>query len=217
VINSSVDQQQGEGYAPLRRFDDDEERPRRRRDRYQEERDERDRYDDEDDYDRPRRRGAGDKSGAVTAVGVVNIVLGSLVALLSMCILLGGLFFAGAAADLNQFGPKPNPARGVFGLVGGLAIVMGVMILLYAVGLITSGIGVLHRRNWARILTLVLAGFTAVGALWHLVNLIQLIGINVPGTAGVIMSQLLVLLLEIGYVVMAFTILLNSRYAEEFR
>jgi hypothetical protein len=195
--------------------DDDEERPRRRRDRDEEERYERDRYDDEDDIDRPRRRGA-DKSGAVTAVGVINIVLGSLTTMLSLCVVVFGVFLAGVAAD-PQFGGPPKAARGIFGLAGAVALILGLIVLLMGVAYIISGIGILNRRNWARVLTLVLAGFTAVGALWNLIQLIQLVGgADVPGRAGQIMGQLVSVCLQIGYVVMAFTILLNSRYAEEF-
>jgi hypothetical protein len=194
--------------------DDDEERPRRRRRRY-----ERERYDDEDEddyeYDRPLSRGSRDKSGAVTAIGVINIVLGVLVILVSLCVGFFGLVVAGVAAD-KQFGP--NPARGLFGLAGVVALIVAVIVLLFGVGYVISGIGLLNRKGWARMLTLVLAGFTALGALINLIQLIQLVvGGDFPGKPGQIMVQLLFVCLEIGYVVMAFAILLNNRYAAEFR
>ena len=196
---------------------EDDDRPRRRRER---ERDDRD--DEEDDYDRPRRRGgAGEKSGAVTSVGVLNIVLGSLITILGLCLMLGGLFAAGAGADVNRFNVNPpgapNPG-GMMAFLGGMVILFSVVFLLFGVGMILAGVGILNRRNWARILTFVLAAFMAIFALLHLVSLFQTISAPpVPGKTTAILVALLMVMIEIAYVVLSYTVLLNSRYAGEFR
>jgi hypothetical protein len=180
---------------------DDDERPRRRdRERYDD-----DDYDD-DYYDRPFQSRVGNRSGAVTVVGVVNIILGSLLALLSCLILFCGVIFAAAANGPRMGGP----GDGLFAFIGG-----GVFIVLYSIGLIMAGVGVLNRRNWARVLNLVLGGFAGVAALVFLYKLIQIIG--VPGFPGEVVGNLFMFAVLSGYVIMAYVILLNSHYASEFR
>jgi hypothetical protein len=151
----------------------------------------RDDNEEDDNYEHPRRRGSTAKSGAVAAVGVISIVLGSLVALL-------GLY-----ASLQ-------PYHGVPFMVG-----FGLLGMLFGVGFIMAGVGVVRRQPWGRILTLVLAGFTAVATLWFLDLTSHQIGY--PVNPGQIFVQLVFIVLAIGYVVASYTILLNSRYAAEFR
>jgi hypothetical protein len=122
---------------------------------------------------------------AITALGVINIVLGSLVALL-------GLY-----ASLRPYHGVPFVVW--FGLLG----------LLFGVGFIMAGFGVVRRRPWGRILTLVLAGFTAVATLWFIDLTAHQMGY--PVNPGQIVVQLVLIVLAIGYVVASYTILLNSR------
>ncbi len=75
------------------RDDDDDERPRRRRDR----------YDDEgEDDERSIRHYSRSRSGTVTIIGIIQIVLGSLVVLLSFCMLIGGVFLAARRTPIRQ-------------------------------------------------------------------------------------------------------------------
>jgi hypothetical protein len=191
-------------------WEDEDPRPRRRRPRYDDE------YDD-DDYDIRRRGRDVEASGAVTALGVINIVLGSLVGLFSLCFLLAGLMFTGFAQDARQVGMN-NPGVNVFALGGMVAMIVGVLILVFGVCLVLAGIGVVNRRAWGRILTLVLAGIAAVFALLLLFGIISTLGaINVPGASGSVLMQMFIFVLVVAYVIMAYTILLNSGYASEFR
>jgi hypothetical protein len=185
--------------------DDYRERPRPKRD----ERHADDRYADDDDddyYDEPFRHPGAGRSGAVTFLGVVNVVLGSLLALISCLFLFCGVIFAAAAGP----GPGFGPGDGLFAFIGG-----GVFITLYSIGLIMAGIGVLNRRNWGRVLNLVLGGFAGVAALLFLYRFIQDVG--VPGVSDEIIGDLFVFALLSGYVILAYAILLNSHYATEFR
>lgn len=131
-------------------WDDDDDRPRRRRDRDD---------DYEDDYVDRRLRSTG-HSGAVTAVGIINIIVGSLSALLGLCLFLGGAFVGGAANDF-----RGNPGAGLAGVLAGAILIVAFLILVIAVLEILAGVGVLNRKNWARILTLVLGGLSALGGL----------------------------------------------------
>ncbi len=193
--------------------DDDDDAPRSRR------KNRADDDDDNEDYDdRPRRLKVSGKSGAVTAVGIINIVLGSLVTLGGICFLLSGLVFTGAAVDArNQFGPQGG--GGLFAAAGAMIVVLAILVLVLGVAEIMAGVGVLNRRPWGRILTLVLAGLVALSALGSLWGMIQTFGLpaGFPGKTTSILTQLVGALLEIGYVVMAYTVLLNQRYASEFR
>src|SRR5262245_62425773 len=119
-------------------YDDDYDRPRRRR---------RPRDDDYDDYEDDVRRRSGPSSGSVTSVGVVSIILGSLLLLCGICFMVASLGIAGAGAG----GPAANifpvqVATGVFIVIAVLFLVLGV---LYMVG----GIGVIQRRIWVKIMT----------------------------------------------------------------
>lgn len=184
--------------------DDYDDRPRRRR------------RDDDDDYDDDYRgrsiRRAG-HSGAVTAVGVISIVLGSLFILLGICVLLGAALTGGAARELRD-----QPGAGVVGILAGAVVIVALLILVLAVLLIVGGIGVLNRRNWGRILTLVLGGLSAVVAVfWILVAVSTLNNNAMPDDrAGPILVSLILVFLHIGYAVLVFVVLLNSVYAEEF-
>lgn len=184
-------------------WDDDDDRPRRRR-----------RNDDDydDDY-RGRSIRRVEHSGAVTAVGVISIVLGALFVLFGICAMLGGALAGGAAHNLQG-----NPGAGVFAVAAGFIVIFALLILVLAVLLIVGGIGVLNRRNWARILTLVLGGLSAVGAIFWILGAISSVNNNAmpDDRAGAILVSLVLVFLHIGYTVLVFVVLLNSMYAEEF-
>jgi hypothetical protein len=196
-------------------WDDEEPRERRRRpppDEY------------EDDYDRGYDRGyAAERSGAVTGVAVISFVIGGLVLLLGLCGMIGVLAFAGEAGRQGIVGFP--------GIGGGIAIAMVVIIAIIAwgTGAIIAGIGVVNRRQWGRILTLVLGGFSALVGLLYLIAAIQVLATPMPppafggppGAGGAkavtFLVTLLLALVFIGYTIWTYIVLLNSRYAAEFR
>ncbi len=192
----------------IRRRDDDwdddyDDRPRRRRD-----------YDDyDDDYDdRSMRRRLRERSGAVTAVGVISIVLGSLLVLFGLCWFFGGVLTAGLAQEV-----RGNPGAGFLSIAGGLIIVLSLLTLLVASLMIVGGVGVLNRRNWARILTLVLAGISAILGLFFIFAMVQSLNTPFPDDrAAKVFFSLIGIFLALGYAVLDFAVLLNPAYAEEF-
>jgi hypothetical protein len=144
--------------------------------------------------------GSAPPSGAVTAVAIVNYILGGLQLLCGACFVLGGgvgASFIGAAAANNPDieGPDAAAAAGMF---GGLFLVAGVIVIILGVPMLLAGYGVQKRRQWGRILTLILGGLSALFGVFNLVTL----------NPGVIVNA--------GYAIFVFVILLNSRYAAEF-
>lgn len=162
--------------------------------------------DGEDDFDRPRRRRRRTQGGAVTAIAVVNFVLGGLVLLCGVIAfgvgaVVGGVIFQGqkGAADLR-------PLAGLGGFFAGLLIAFALLYLLVGTLLIVAGVGVVKRRPWGRILSLVLGGITAVFAL-----------LSAFGIATGNLGSCVTLLVFGGYTVLVYVILLNRDNAAEFR
>jgi hypothetical protein len=195
--------------------EDDDDRPRRRS------RDEDDEDEDFDDQPRSRSRsGSGSSNGSITSVGIISIVLGSLITLGSLCVLLGGIFVAAAANDIKNMPNVQNANAGVglLALGGFIVILIGIAVLLLGVGQIMGGVGILRRRQWGRILILVIGGFYILFALNAVWSIIQLLGLPafVPKTMP-LLTQLLFLIVEVGYVISAYLVLLNRRNASQFR
>jgi hypothetical protein len=191
--------------------DDEDDRPRRRR--------QRPRYDDDedDDYDYDiRRRGGAAKSGAVTGVGVMSIILGCLDLLVGVCVLLVALVVGDAG---NRAGGFAVPGFG--GAVAAMVIAT-LLLLLWGTLALISGIGVLNRRQWARIMVLVLSGIGAAAGLLFLVGAFGALGAGVdaagnrgPGFMGFLINLFLAAIL-IGYCVWSYVVLLNGRNGAEF-
>lgn len=185
---------------------DDEPRERRRRRREDE-------YDD--DYDRGRDRGYGpERSGAVTGAAVINFVVGGLVLLLGLCLM---VVFVAAAGEFGRRGGFAFPGVG-----GGMAILIlfAVGLLSWGLGAIVAGIGVVNRRQWGRVLTLVLGGFGILIGLLFLVGAIQILSNPFAGGGERTLSFLISLLIAIaflGHCIWTYIVLLNSRYGAEFR
>ena len=114
----------------------------------------------------------------VRIVAILHIVLGSLGIMAALVVLLvfGGIAgligAAGADADLPA-----NAAVPIVGLIGGA---IAVFLLIISIPGVIAGIGLLHYREWARILTIVLSAIdllnvpfgTALGiyGLWALLQ-----------------------------------------------
>ena len=189
-------------------WDDDEPQPRRRR---------RGRDDDIENDDDPFEGGyRRPQSGAVTAIAVIHFVLGAIVVLMSFCGVLVILIVAGEADKAGAFA---MPGVGG-GFVASFVVVL--LIFLWGLAAVVAGIGIVNRSQWARILAMVLAGIAAAGGLFFLFAAVSTLTTNAG--AGPVEDQLvgfvacvLIGLLLIGHCVWSFVILLNSRYAAEFR
>lgn len=123
------------------------------------------------------------RSGAVTAVAIVNFIVGGLSMFCGLLIgVLGGA--AGAMLGAGMDGAMENARRtsggmgvpgggpsglGVGAVLGGIAIVMGIITFLMGVPTVIAGIGVLKRQQWGRILTLILGGLSVAFGLFALV------------------------------------------------
>jgi hypothetical protein len=173
-------------------------------------------YDDDYDYgDYRRLRRADLRSGAVTAVGVISVVYGSLLLLFGLCVLMAGVLMGGAA---RGFGDMGGPGAGIFTIFAGLFIIVAVLFILFSIGLIVAGVGVLNRSNWGRILALVCAALAAVWGLLYLFGLVGTLADPVnPDKAGGVFVMGLLFCLNVGYCVFVYVVLLNSTNAEEFQ
>ena len=187
----------------MSRAEDDweQEQPRRRMDRWGEEEPER-RYGQE----------AGpERSGVVTTAGVITLILGSTVLLIGLCGT--GLMFIAVADELDRGRGGPEI---IFGLL------IGFFVLLWSGAAIAAGFGLLNRRHWGRVLALILGGFGALIGIALLVIAVVLwfVPHSPREVGGVIVGYLIVLflgLLFLAYSLWIFLVLLNARYAQEFR
>ncbi|MCI0682301.1 MAG: hypothetical protein L0Y71_09370 [Gemmataceae bacterium] len=187
-------------------WDDDEPQPRRRR---------RDPFDVRD--------GRPEQSGAVTGAGVVTIVVSVLFLLCGGGLGVCGLFCTSAGAAARQQGGFLPPQ--LFERLGGIMLGWSLFHLLLAVGMLMAGIVTLQRRNWGRVMTLILAGI--VGALGG-VQFIVAILIGVSDGGGLFgnndpedrIVQAVVFcisaLLYVAYTIFVFIVLLNSHNRAEF-
>ncbi len=157
-----------------------------------------------DQWDPGPGRYTGPQSGAVTAVAIINFVLGGLTILVGLlAIVLGGTLigmFTGAARDA---GANAGDAAAM-----GMGIIVAVAFCIWIIGglYIFAGMGVLHRKQYGRIITLILGALAGLSAIMALTG----IGRN---PAGSIMQ----LLINGGYCVFVYVVLLNSQNAAEFR
>lgn len=134
-----------------------------------------------------------ERSGWVTSVAVINFVFGGLQILCGGFILIGASFIAKAAQQ------DPNLGAEEGAIIAG--VILALAILSFALGgaSILAGFGIIKRSQWGRILTLVLGGISM------LFGVINLIGFN-P-----------IALLNFGYGIYVFVVLINSQYAAEFQ
>ena len=167
------------------------------------------------------------RSAAVSALGWVNIVYGLLWVALGGYIIFAGadaarvIMQAGAEAkEANKQGAgqagatsedvqKANQAidagaTGFAGIFMAMAGVLGFCAIVSGLPAILVGWGVLARRQWARILTLIFAVLAILAGLGGLANY--------SGGAAPIVSGLL----HLAYGIFAFVVLLNKQFAAEF-
>jgi len=121
-------------------------------------------------------------SGTVVAAGVILLVIAALAGLLGILALLGGAIMAqmpvldGSESGLTQeqLDAVMSMGRTFILVFGGVALVIGLAHLM-------SGIGVLRRRSWARILGLVMSVLGVV--LWALILVGTLLASGQPVSA----------------------------------
>ncbi len=112
--------------------------------------------------------------------------------------------------------PDPGRMRMAGGIVFGLAVVILLVSQLY----IVSGIGVLKRWSWGRLMTLGLAVLSGVAGILMIIGYLTQPGFASPheipgGRLGSLFIALTTLLLFI-HCIMSFVVLLSSRNAAEF-
>jgi hypothetical protein len=165
-------------------------------------------YDDypEDDFGRSQR------SGAVTGVAVINFVVGGLVLLFGLCGFLGALVEAS-----EGWRPRGGFAGSEFAIV----FVIILFTLIWSIGAIIAGVGVINRRQWGRVLTLILGGIAVVKGLLAIALAVVLMSSMPRGAFDDdrilgFMVLALISFLYIGYGIWTYVVLLNSQYSAEF-
>jgi hypothetical protein len=168
----------------------------------------------QDDYNAPRPP-VGGRSGAVTAVGIIGILFGAFNTIIGVAVMVAGpaimawLFGAASSAiDTSKLTPEQRQALGQAsqavqaggGIMAMLAGFVGVCFLIFGLPTLFGGIGVVNRRQWGRILTIVMAIFFG---LWGVLNIL---GANIVG-----------FVIDVGFCVFALVVLFNSKFAAEFR
>jgi hypothetical protein len=97
-------------------------------------------------------------SGAVVAVGVILLVIATLIGIIAAFAI-----FAGAMMDQmqnlvgEQSGLSQEEVRAAMAMGRTFVVVIGAVLLVIALAHLASGIGVLRRRGWARIVGLVMS------------------------------------------------------------
>lgn len=126
-----------------------------------------------------------------------------------------------------------NNPRATSLLIGGIITIIMIMLftLLVAIPNVLAGIGVLKRKQWGRVVSLVMGGLSilvglysilAMGkSIWDYGRLIQM-GMVLPAEfhtrfLGNLALSLFFIVLWLGHAALNYTVLLNSKFAKEFR
>jgi hypothetical protein len=129
----------------------------------------------------------GGASGAVVGAGVTLLVISALVGIFSLLALLAGAIM-GQMSDLyRDSGLTDEQIRIANGLGRAVILAVGGIGLALAVAHLLSGIGVLRRRGWARILGLVLSVLGVV--IWGLALVGSVVAAVQPIPAGYLQSS----------------------------
>jgi hypothetical protein len=149
------------------------------------------------------------RSGGVTAVAVVNFVLGGLGILCGLLAFLVGGLLAGGGGEMVEKEMKRQgkefKADGGLATAGTIIMIASIIRIGWGAGAIVGGIGLLGRKQWGRTLCLALAGVAAVLAL-----------LDLYATFAQGFSNIVAVLFDGGYAAMVFIILLKPEVAAEF-
>jgi hypothetical protein len=186
--------------------------------------------DDNDEPDEPRNHGDHDgiskknRSGTVLAVGIIAIILGCFVFLGSVCTSVLPVFMPAMvdfAAKQNPNNPGLAQARAEMAKIPTWYLLsIAAVEFLRAMGLIIGGVGVIRQSNIARVLTLIVA---ALGVLMFLIGVGGNFAFgsmdagNPANMAGVFCGMGCNAVMNLGFAVFAFVVLLTPRNVAEFR
>ena len=184
----------------------------------------------DDDEPRPRRSRYGDdlrhdappQSGAVTAAGVITIIMAVLCMLGGGCTGACGLFCTAVGAGARQQGNILPPE--LFESTAAVLLGWALLHLILGVCLLIAGIVTLHRRNWGRVMTLIAAAVVALAgvvqfAFFLMIGLGEfggLFGAAPDSQIGQSIMGCLGAMVYFAYVIFVYIILLNSHNREEF-
>ena len=168
------------------------------------------------------------RPGWVTTSAVILLIVGALSAVMGALMLVLGVAIGPAWTDMMSGQPgmeEIDPAM-VTGIMTGSLVVVAVIALLWAVGTVASGVGILGGRGWARVLGIVLSiiGVLVTGLL--LVSVIGSFGVtpeiiddpsmgNITAgdlRTGSAISAAFVGAFVLGYVIVLVTLFRNGAY-----
>ena len=129
----------------------------------------------------------GGASGAVVGAGVILLVISALVGIFSLFALFAGAIMGEMSGIYRDSGLTDEQVRIAMGLGRVVILAVGGVGLALAVAHLLSGIGVLRRRGWARILGLVLSVLGVV--IWGLALVGSTVAAVQPIPAGYLESS----------------------------
>jgi hypothetical protein len=129
----------------------------------------------------------GGASGAVVGVGVILLVISTLVGIFSLFAVFAGAIMGEMSGIYRDSGLTEEQVRMAMGLGRVVILAVGGIGLALAVAHLVSGIGVLRRRGWARILGLVLSVLGVV--IWGLALVGSVVAAVQPIPAGYLESS----------------------------
>ena len=146
-------------------------------------------------------------SGLVTLVGVISIVWGTLV-------LFAALFFI-LIALIAMAGGHGQDREGEISII---VVAISMVGLLLGGLYLTGGIGLHGRRNWARVMILILAVLNCLSAAAGVLGLVNALS-NLRHPEEVVVLLLfscIGIVLNLGYGLLVYLTLLRAKYAQEF-
>jgi hypothetical protein len=150
------------------------------------------------------------RSGAVTAVAIVNYIFGALSIVCAVLAVVAGSMImsllgqAATEAAKQPGGPDAAQAQQAAGILSSLGTAAGIVIggcsLVFGILYIFAGVGTMNRRGYGRVLTIILGILNAIA------GVLSLISLNIPG-----------IVIDGGYAVFVLIVMFNPKYAAEFR
>ncbi|MBA2116493.1 hypothetical protein [Bremerella alba] len=139
-------------------------------------------------------------TGLIVAVAIVNYVFGGLQVACGGCLAIFGATFTQMIGGIMEQDRQMTPQdQAALGIMTAVFIGIGVVFALTGLPTVLAGYGVQCQKEWGRILTIVLAGISA------LMGILLLLGLNPLG------------LLFAGYSIFTLVVLLNSSNAKAFK
>ena len=126
--------------------------------------------------------GTGGTSGAVVAAGVILLVIATLLSIFGVFAILGGAMMGQISNLSGKTGLTEEQAAALMQVGRTFIFVFGGVALAIGLAHLVSGIGVLRRRGWARILGLVMSVLGVL--LWLLVLVSSVLAGTQPIPAG---------------------------------